>query len=194
MRLSALLECNGFREDMTAGEEPELCWRLQRSGWRLMRLDLPMALHDAAMTRFTQWWKRSLRSGHAAAQLWDPVSRVGTRHGRATITRAVSWGILLPIAAVAASFILTMMGREIYAIIALALPLVLAAAQVIRMTVRQVASGSKFRLAATSALFNWISKTPEGIGVLQHWLNRARGQATNLVEYKPIESGQRSHD
>jgi hypothetical protein len=28
-----------------------------------------MAYHDAAMTRFAQWWKRQVRCGHAYAQL-----------------------------------------------------------------------------------------------------------------------------
>jgi hypothetical protein len=34
-----------------------------------------MTLHDAAMTRFSQWWKRMVRSGHAYAE-------AVYRHGR----------------------------------------------------------------------------------------------------------------
>jgi hypothetical protein len=51
-----------------AGEEPEMCVRLREKGWTIHRIDAEMTLHDAAITRFSQWWKRSLRSGHAYAQ------------------------------------------------------------------------------------------------------------------------------
>lgn len=37
------------------GREPELCERLGRAGWVITRLDVDMALHDLAMSRFGQW-------------------------------------------------------------------------------------------------------------------------------------------
>ena len=46
-----------------AGIGPELCLRLRRAGWSVHRLDEEMTLHDAAMTRFGQYAKRSVRSG-----------------------------------------------------------------------------------------------------------------------------------
>ena len=52
MRVKALEAVGGFREDLIAGEEPELCVRLRAKGWRIWRLDTDMALHDAAMNRF----------------------------------------------------------------------------------------------------------------------------------------------
>src|SRR5262249_504972 len=45
----------GFRDDLIASEEPELCVRLRAAGYRIWRLDLEMTLHDASMTRFGQW-------------------------------------------------------------------------------------------------------------------------------------------
>ena len=68
MRASAFEAVGGFRDDLIAGEEPELCVRLRAAGWRIWRLDAEMALHDAAMTGFHQWWRRTLRSGYAFAQ------------------------------------------------------------------------------------------------------------------------------
>lgn len=68
MRVVALAAVNGYRDGLIAGEEPELCVRLRQSGWRIHRLDQEMTLHDAAMTRFSQWWRRTLRSGHAYAE------------------------------------------------------------------------------------------------------------------------------
>jgi hypothetical protein len=36
------------RAAQSAGEEPELCVRLRRRGWRILRLDAEMTRHDAA--------------------------------------------------------------------------------------------------------------------------------------------------
>jgi glycosyltransferase involved in cell wall biosynthesis len=59
MRVGAFESAQGYRADLIAGEEPELCVRLRAAGWLIWRLDEEMALHDAAMTRFGQWWTRS---------------------------------------------------------------------------------------------------------------------------------------
>lgn len=68
MRAHAFTSVNGYRDAMIAGEEPELCVRLRQKGWSIHRLDHEMTLHDAAITRFGQWWKRSMRAGHAYAE------------------------------------------------------------------------------------------------------------------------------
>ncbi|MFE1817307.1 glycosyltransferase family 2 protein, partial [Metapseudomonas otitidis] len=50
MRADAFVQVNGYRADLIAGEEPELCVRLRAQGWKVWRLDAEMTLHDAAMT------------------------------------------------------------------------------------------------------------------------------------------------
>ncbi|WP_118857251.1 glycosyltransferase family 2 protein [Sphingomonas mesophila] len=65
MRADAFATSTGFAEDLIAGEEPDLCFRLRQAGWRIIRLDTEMALHDAAMHRIGQWWQRARRSGYA---------------------------------------------------------------------------------------------------------------------------------
>ena len=45
-----------------------MCYRLRKMNWSIFRLDHPTTLHDAAITRFSQWWKRYLRTGHGYAQ------------------------------------------------------------------------------------------------------------------------------
>lgn len=67
-RADALTRVGGFRDSMIAGEEPELCLRLRQAGGAIERIDHEMTLHDAAMTRFGQWWKRAVRAGHAYAE------------------------------------------------------------------------------------------------------------------------------
>jgi len=64
-RREPLERLGGFCEQMVAGEEPELCYRLRQVGLRVWCLDEPMVLHDLDMTRFTQYWRRVVRSGWA---------------------------------------------------------------------------------------------------------------------------------
>jgi GT2 family glycosyltransferase len=70
MRLEAFQEAGGFSDEMIAGEEPDLCFRMRQLGWAIYRLDAEMTLHDAAMTRARQWWQRSVRSGYAVAEAY----------------------------------------------------------------------------------------------------------------------------
>ncbi|BBH45959.1 hypothetical protein KU43P_24360 [Pseudomonas sp. KU43P] len=68
MRVEAFRDVSGYRPGLIAGEEPELCVRLRARGWKIWRLDAEMTLHDAAMTRFSQWWRRCIRGGYAFAE------------------------------------------------------------------------------------------------------------------------------
>lgn len=70
MRLVAFNSAGGFSDDLIAGEEADLCHRLRRRGWLIVRLPFEMTLHDVAMTRPSQWWRRNQRSGHAGAEAW----------------------------------------------------------------------------------------------------------------------------
>lgn len=97
MRMDALRQVGGFNEQLIAGEEPELCVRLRAAGWGVRRLNQDMAWHDAAMTRFGQWWRRCRRSGHAFA---DAVARHGgppERHGVRPTMSIWLWSFLWPL-------------------------------------------------------------------------------------------------
>lgn len=74
MRVDALAAAGGFREDLIAGEEPELCLRLRRAGGGIDRIDAEMTQHDAAILHWGQWWRRNVRGGYGAM---DVVTRLG---------------------------------------------------------------------------------------------------------------------
>ena len=97
MRVKAFEAVGGFREDLIAGEEPELCVRLRARGWRIWRLDSDMALHDAAMNRFAQWWQRNMRSGYSFAQGAYLHGALPERHYVWESLRPWFWGICLPL-------------------------------------------------------------------------------------------------
>ena len=63
-----------------------------------MRVDAEMTLHDSAMTRFGQWWKRAVRSGYGADGRGDPVRRErACSSSRCTSARwwAFDWPVLV---------------------------------------------------------------------------------------------------
>ena len=70
-RVEPFKQVSGFSEDLMAGEEPDLCHRIRLNHWRIRRIDHDMTIHDAAMTKFHQWWQRSRRSGYATAEAYS---------------------------------------------------------------------------------------------------------------------------
>ncbi len=78
-RTRAFRDAGGFSAELIAGEEPDLCHRVRRAGWQIRRIDRDMTVHDAAMTRFGQWWQRNRRSGYATA---EALVRRGTANPR----------------------------------------------------------------------------------------------------------------
>ena len=96
IRVEALRQVNGYRDDLIAGEEPEVCVRLRQAGWKIYRLDHEMTLHDAAVMRFGQWWRRTMRGGHAYAEgSWLHGHAPERHHVRQTV-RAIFWGGVIP--------------------------------------------------------------------------------------------------
>lgn len=169
-RWSALAEAGGFDPGIIAGEEPELCLRLRAAGWEVWRLDREMTLHDAAMTRFGQWWRRTRRAGHAFAEGAARHGAPPERHWVAETRRALLWGAALPCAALAGA-----LATPWAPALLLAYP-----AQVVRLALR----GGATRAAWERAAFLVLGRLPEAQGVLEyHWRRRARRPA-GLIEYK----------
>ena len=172
MRARAFAEVGGFDPGLIAGEEPELCVRLRGRGGRIFRIDHEMTLHDAAMTRFGQWWKRSRRAGHAYAEGAALHGRPPERHGIGETRRALLWGGALPLAILA----LALFGSPWALLLALVYP-----AQVLRLALR---IGAGQRQAWERAVFLTLGKFPEALGALEFHLRRVLGRRRTLIEYK----------
>ncbi len=69
MRRSALEASGGFDDTLIGGEEPELCARFREYGYVILHIDAPMTLHDLAIRRWRQYWRRACRTGYAYAQM-----------------------------------------------------------------------------------------------------------------------------
>jgi GT2 family glycosyltransferase len=68
-RVAAFKQAGGYNPDLLAGEEPELCLRIRTNGWQIWRSRQIMTHHDAAMTKFAQFWKRAVRSGYGQTKV-----------------------------------------------------------------------------------------------------------------------------
>ena len=97
MRVDALQAVGGYNPELIAGEEPDLCVRLRQEGWRIWRLDAEMTAHDAQITQFGQWWKRTNRAGHAFAEGVALHGAPPERHWVAETRRALLWGLAGPL-------------------------------------------------------------------------------------------------
>ena len=99
IRADAFRKVNGFNPAIIAAEEDELCLRLRREGWEIRRIDAEMALHDIAMTRYKQWWRRSVRCGHAYAEGCTRHGRAPERHFVQQTRSIILWALIVPLLA-----------------------------------------------------------------------------------------------
>lgn len=105
MRRAALEETGGYDDSLPAGEEPDLCRRMRALGMKVLHIDEPMTGHDMNMHRFSQYWRRSVRTGYAFAQLADRYRHTSdplwVRDQKRNFVMGVFWplGLLIAIAA-----------------------------------------------------------------------------------------------
>jgi GT2 family glycosyltransferase len=178
VRASAFHEVGGFNPRLIAGEEPELCVRLRRSGWKIARLDVEMALHDAAMTRFSQWWKRSVRAGHAYA---EGMALYGRTSERLWVREAASgWLFALVVPALIVGGFLSI-GAWGLALVAV-YPLLLVKIAAGRRRTRH----DPWRWAFLYAGACIIAKPAEIVGQARYWLRRLLRREPKILEHKTV--------
>ena len=174
VRIRPFLQANGYRSDLIAGEEPEMCARMRTAGWEIWRLDAEMTLHDAAMLRFSQWWRRAARSGYAEVDIWLRSWRRGpeaSEEGR-QVFRSLFWGGLYPLGIAFLTLFFTWK-----ATLALGLYLV----QIVRIAVRR---GSFAPKSWTYAAFVMLAKFAGFWGMLVYAWRVLWAKPATLIEYK----------
>jgi GT2 family glycosyltransferase len=177
-RVAALKAVGGYNPAIIAGEEPDMCLRLRLRHWRIRRIDAEMTRHDAAMTRFGQWWQRSKRSGHAFAELLHRHGEKADPRWRAQVKSIVLWAGVFP--ALILLSLLTALAAPAM-LIAAALLLLLYPAQVARLALK---AGPGDPFAWKRAFFLTLGKFPQLTGILRYHRNRRAARASTLIEYK----------
>jgi len=184
-RSPVFLEVGGFNPRMIAGEEPELCVRVRGAGYKILRIDAEMTLHDANITRFSQWWTRAMRGGHSFAEGMALHGAGPSRHNVRHTLSSLFYGLGLP---------LLWSGALVFAAAGIGLgpltPLVLVGVPAAYLRAACGAYRERRRRhdprshAALYAGFCMLGKVPETLGVLTYWSNRLRGRYSGLMEYK----------
>lgn len=111
VRRAALESVNGFDETLIAGEEPELCRRMRKRDWHIQHIDVPMTMHDLAITRFSQYWRRSQRAGFAfaavSARFRDTSEPFWSKEASRNRIRGLFWLLSPIVALIASAFLLS---------------------------------------------------------------------------------------
>lgn len=183
-RRSAFEAVSGFDETLIAGEEPELCYRLREAGGKIRRLDAPMTLHDADVHRFGQWWKRTVRSGHAAAEAWALHGSDGQTAMVRIAKSALAYGLVAPLTGLIGFGVLLALGLGKWSLIAPLATLVLFSLLISRVRATRLELGDSPETASLYARYTFLGKFAEMTGVLKFALGRLRGRRSTLIEYK----------
>jgi GT2 family glycosyltransferase len=171
VRVAALREAGAYRSSLIAGEEPELCVRLREKGWTIWRLDAEMTLHDANITTFRQWWRRTTRAGHAFAEVatlhWSSPKAIWKR----SMARAIVWGGALPLAILVA---------------VLVHPAALLLFGLYPLQVARIARREGWTRVASwrHGFFDVLGKFAEFNGVTKYFVNRLLRRSQRIIEYK----------
>jgi len=175
-RVSALRQVNGFDPSVVAGEEPEMCFRLRAAGWRIERMDREMTLHDAAMSRFRQFWQRARRSGHAYAQTAALHWQSGGRFQWRQAASILFWTVLLPLMVILSMPVAPWLAM----LLMLGYPILW-----VKMFVQRIA---KYQSGASDsvryATFVLIGKFAQLSGIYEFVRLRLRSQTATIIEYK----------
>jgi GT2 family glycosyltransferase len=183
-RRRAFEAVGGFNPRLIAGEEPELCFRLRQAGGLIRRLPGLITWHDAALTHFGQWWKRTKRSGHAAAEAWHLHGPRGEVHMVRIAKSALAYALLLPFLTLCACLGLWLAGLGRLAWLPPLLLLVLYGRLVSKVRTQRLARGDTRQAAALYARYTFVGKFAEAVGVLSFLKHQLLGRRAGLIEYK----------
>ena len=178
VRISAVSHAGGWSADTINAEDIDLSFRVRALGWKIVRLEVPMTLHDVGMVRFAEYWRRSVRAGYGYAE-------VGLRYwpgeGAPLVRRMLSaylYAVALPVLAVVGVWT--------------AWPL---ATLVAVLYVRVLWAGFRWsrrpgvpeRTRWAYTVLNVVCKFASSLGATQYFLDRALGRKTpreGLIVYR----------
>lgn len=174
VRAEVFAAVGGFTDSLIAGEEPEMCHRIRARGSRIHRADHLMTLHDAAMTRFAQWFRRSSRAGYAyaarAALHWND----GTHYCWRENFRIALWALAIPALIVALAIALSPWCLALFLIYPV---------HFLRMR-RYFLAQKRGATASAYAFFVMLGKWPEFYGQMLFLMRLLRRQEQRIIEYK----------
>lgn len=177
-RRAVLEAVDGYDEALIAGEEPEMCRRVRALGHTILHIDAAMTLHDMAMTRFGQYWRRAERAGYAYAEVserfkdtLDPFWSADARRNRRHV-------LVLVVGAAGVLGALLLFGWP-----ALALP-ALGSLLLVRTARRCRFKHPSFAVRLLYAVHSHFQQIPIAFGQWSFFRSRRLGRRRALIEYK----------
>ncbi|MBO3462587.1 glycosyltransferase [Aetokthonos hydrillicola Thurmond2011] len=175
MRVKAFQQVGGFNPTLIAGEEPELCVRLRRMGWKIWRLNAEMTLHDAQIMHFKQWWRRTMRAGYAYAEGAWLHGNKPEHHWVKESQSILLWGLFTPLLVLSMGWFT----HGLSLLLLTAYPL-LGVRIFLKAYSRQISSEN----AARYALYCVVGKFPQTLGLLDFLKDLTLQTKSVLIEYK----------
>lgn len=175
VKADAFKEIGGFNPRVIAGEEPELCYRIQQKGMAIYKLDKPMVLHDANITKFSQWWKRTMRSGFAYAQGFFLHVHDGKGYCLKESLRIWFWAFVLPLIFLLLALILSPFYLLLSAVYFF---------QIVRIAIKAYNNLNDWYLSLLVGIFNILGKWAQLIGQFKYLLDHLVKNRPIIIEYK----------
>jgi GT2 family glycosyltransferase len=165
-------QVGGFKQDLIAGEEPELCIRIRQSGYKIWRLDGEMTSHDASILHFAQWWKRTMRAGYAFAEGSQLHGHAPEYHWVKESMRAWFWGAFMPM--------LWLVGLVFYPLLAWLIVFIFML-QLIKLIYKNKKFGD---FSPKYASYTLLGKVAEVCGQIKYYWHHVLRSQSKIIEYK----------
>ena len=175
VKVKVFEEINGFTEDMIAAEDFDLCIRAIKAGYKVLRIDADMSLHDANIMHLSQWQLRLKRGGHAYANINHLHSTRQKQYFTRDLLSAVIWGGLIPLAFILFLFIKPKIALAILILYTLFLA---------KMILNRFNLGDSLSMAIKYSALMLTGKISELSGVFEYWKNHLLSRKHLLIEYK----------
>jgi GT2 family glycosyltransferase len=170
VRSDLFVRLQGFRSEMIDSEDNEFGIRVRKAEFKTWYIESLMALHDAGMTRFGQWWRRMYRNGHGLGQL-------AVLHGQSEPVRLIRsakvlfWGLAFPAGVLIGTW---MLGYWVLLLLAL-YPL---------QAVRSFLNTNRRRSDWIYAGFSTLAKVPVSFGIMKYLFDSTGNGTKKIIEYK----------
>ncbi len=180
MRRDVLQEVNGYNPQLIAGEEPEMCQRIRAKGYEILHIDQAMTLHDLAITRWSQYWRRAVRAGHAYAEVSNLLKNTATPLWERDAKRNLIHASVLILVAI--------FGAVSSVLFSTFLPLSLSIGFFAAISIRTAwkcrwKSNNSLNLLLY-AIHSHFQQIPIAFGQLSYYYLRWQGKQRGLIEYK----------
>jgi glycosyltransferase involved in cell wall biosynthesis len=180
IRRDVLERIGGFDERLIAGEEPEMCQRIRTLGFTILHVDRPMTGHDLAMTRFSQYWLRAVRSGYAYAEVSTRFRTTDLPLWRTEARRNLVHGVGLLEIVVGAP----LLSVSLHSLVPITAAVAIIAVLAVRTAVRFRWKTPDLVTLLLFGLHSHLVHIPLLFGQLKYQRDRFTGRTTKIIEYK----------